>query len=217
VWAVGLTLFQPWLGYSYAKEVQLHFYPAWYDMMFGDLSNVFLLQITLVGSIFTLGSLYFWRRMRASGAQHHRRQGVVALLLLLVTVFAAMPAWFAWTYQDVVTAGLDRPWWNGGLLNPIGDFIPFKVGALLAMIFLGLWSVTAYLRAVSRDSLQPARIGRRSQALLLALGVVVSMMMAVMGIIREHARQPYLISGELTIHGQQITNGNPSQAGGTAR
>ena len=46
IWAVGVTLLQPWLGYSYAKEVQLHEYPAWFNMMFGDLSNVFLVQIT---------------------------------------------------------------------------------------------------------------------------------------------------------------------------
>jgi hypothetical protein len=31
-----------------------------------------------------------------------------------------------------------------------------------------------------------------------------------MGVIREHARQPYLINGEMTINQQQITNNNPS-------
>ncbi|HKR99954.1 MAG TPA: hypothetical protein VJU79_10625 [Candidatus Dormibacteraeota bacterium] len=215
VWAVGLTLFQPWVGYSYAKEVQLHSYPSWYNMMFGDLSNVFLLQIALLGFIFTIGAAYFWRRMKASGAPHHRRQGVITILLLAVTLFAAQPAWFALSYQDVITAGLDRPWWEGGILNPLGNFIPFKVGCLFAMVFLALWSLTSYMRAVSRDSIRPARMGRRAQSLLLALGALVSVMMIVMGVIREHARQPYLISGELTIQGQQITNTNPSPTGGT--
>ena len=55
IWAVALTLLQPWVGYSYAKEVQLHAYGAWYTMMFGDLSNVFLMQIFLLGTIFSLG------------------------------------------------------------------------------------------------------------------------------------------------------------------
>jgi hypothetical protein len=35
------------------------------------------------------------------------------------------------------------------------------------------------------------------------------MMMLVMGVIREHSRQPYLINGEITLH-QQITNTAPS-------
>ncbi len=216
IWAVGITLLQPWLGYSYAKEIQLHEYPAWFTMMFGDLSNVFLVQITLLGAIFTLGSTYFWRRMRASGATHYRRQGFLALLLLLVTLFAAQPAWFAFTYADTVSAHLAKPFWDGGLLNPFGDFIPYKVGALFAMVFLGLWSLTIYLRSVSREQMRPGVIGRRSQALLLGLGVVVSVMMIVMGVIRENSRQPYLISGQLTIHNQQIINAQPSQVGGTA-
>ncbi len=215
MWAVGVTLLQPWLGYSYAKEVQLHEYPAWFNMMFGDLSNVFLVQISLLGAIFTIGSAYFWRRMRASGAAHFRRQGFLALALLLVTLFAAQPAWFAPTYADVVSAHLAKPFWEGGLLNPLGDFIPYKVSALIAMVFLGLWSLTVYLRAVSREQMRPGVIGRRSQALLLGLGVVVSVMMIVMGVIRENSRQPYLISGELTIHNQQIINAQPSQVGGT--
>ena len=217
VWAVGLTLLQPWLGYSYAKDIQLHAYPSWYMMMFGDLSNVFLTQITLLGGIFTLGALYFWRRMKASGASHHRRQGVLALLLLIVTAFAALPAWFAASYADAVAAGGARPFWEGGLLNPFADFIPYKVGALFAMVVLGLWSVGSYMRAYGRDELRAGLIGRRAQLVLLALGVVVSVMMIVMGVIREHARQPYLVNGELTIQNQQILNSQPSQKGGTYR
>ncbi len=53
VWAVALSLMQPWVGYSYAKEVQLHANNAWYAMMFGDLSNVFLTQLFLLGAIFS--------------------------------------------------------------------------------------------------------------------------------------------------------------------
>ncbi|MBV9101540.1 MAG: hypothetical protein JOZ46_08500 [Candidatus Dormibacteraeota bacterium] len=216
VFAVGLTLLQPWVGYEYAKEIQLHAYPAWFNMMFGDLSNVFLVQITLLGSIFTLGAAYFWRRMKASGAPHARRQGVVTAMLAFVTLFAALPAWFAPTYADVVTAHLDRPFWQGGLLNPFGNFIPYKVGALFAMVMLALWSLTAYMRANSRDELQAGRVGRRSAVILIGLGATVSVMMMVMGVIREHARQPYLISGELTINNQQILNNQPSAVGGSS-
>lgn len=210
IWAVGLTILQPWLGYSYAKEIQLHAYPSWYTMMFGDLSNVFLIQITLLGTIFTLGAVYFWRRMKNAGARHYRHQGVLAIALVIVTMFAALPAWFAPTYADAVAAGGGKPFWEGGLLNPLGNFIPYKVGALFMMMVLGLWSVTSYMRAYGREQLRAGLIGRRAQLVLLGLGATVSVMMMVMGVIREHARQPYLINGELTINQQQITNNNPS-------
>jgi Cytochrome bd terminal oxidase subunit I len=209
LWAVALTLLQPWVGYSYAKEIQLHAYSAWFTMMFGDLSNVFLLQIFLLGAVFVLGSLYFWRRMKLSGAPRARRQLFLAIVLILLTLLAVQPAWFAPTYADTVAAGLNRPWWQGGLLNPIGNFIPFKVSALIGMVLFGLWSVTAYLTALSRGHIKPGGSGRGAQRAALLLGVVISVMMLVMGVIREHSRQPYLINGEITLH-QQITNTAPS-------
>ncbi|MBV8446212.1 MAG: cytochrome ubiquinol oxidase subunit I [Candidatus Dormibacteraeota bacterium] len=213
---LGFTLLQPWIGYSYAKEVQLHAYASWFDMMFGSISNVFLVQITLLGTIFTLSAAYFWRRMKAAEAPHHRRQGVLVLLLALTTLWAAQPAWFAWTYDQVVAEHLNYPWWQGGLLNPIGNFIPYKVGALFAMVFFGLWAITSYLRAYAREELPSGRTGRRAQWLLVGLTVVTSVMMIVMGIIREHSRQPYLVNGEITISNQQITNNQPSLPGGSS-
>jgi cytochrome bd-type quinol oxidase subunit 1 len=212
VWAISLTMFQPWIGYSYAKEIQLHAYPAWYRMMFGDLSNVFLLQITLLGGIFILGNVFFWRRMRASKARGRRTQVAVLVLLVPATLLAAVPARFGWTYPDVVAAHQDRPWWDGGLLNPIGTMIPNKVVALLVMMICALVSLTSFLRAHSAGEVRWGDATRRSQWLLVSLGVTVMLMMLTMGIIREHSRQPYLIEGELTIQGQHILNPTP---GGT--
>ncbi|MHB8719680.1 MAG: hypothetical protein ACYDAC_12450 [Candidatus Dormibacteria bacterium] len=213
VWAVGLTLMQPWVGYSYAKEIQLHAYGAWFTLMFGSLSNVFLVQIFLLGLIFILGTLYFQRRMRRSGARGARMMAVRAVLLIVLTLLAVQPAWFAPTYADAIARGGNRPWWNGGLLNPVGDFIPFKAAALIGMVIVGLWAVTAYLGAISRGRLKENTTTRPTQLLALALGVVVSMMMIVMGVLREHSRQPYLINGEITISGQQQLNTLPSQTG----
>ncbi len=210
VWAVALTLLQPWVGYSYAKEVQLHAYGGWYTMMFGDLSNVFLVQIFLLGMIFSLGALYFWRRMLWSGAPHARRQLFLAVALLLATLLAVQPAWFAPTYSAAIASGGNHAWWDGGLLNPIGNFIPFKVSALIAMVLFGLWSITSYLSALSRGLVKPGGSGRGAQRTALAIGVAVSIMMIVMGVIREHSRQPYLVSGEITLH-QQVINQAPSK------
>src|SRR5207245_9291115 len=59
LWGVSLTLLQPVVGYSYAKEVQLHSYGSWYKMMFGTLSPVFLWPINLLGIMFLRATLYF--------------------------------------------------------------------------------------------------------------------------------------------------------------
>jgi len=205
--AVVMSLFQIWIGYTYAKEVQLHTYPAWYRMMRGVLSNVFLTQIFLLGSIFTVGCLYFWRRMRASGIRRLWVQRICFLMLVLATLLAVQPAWFAVSRDDVVAAHLDRPWWNGGLLNPIGNFVPNKVIALIVLMVFGLISATSFVRAYSEGRLRVGETTRRAQVLLLALGVTVSVMMMVMGVIRENSRQPYLIYGEMRLQHQQITTG----------
>ncbi len=207
VWAITLTLFQIWVGYTYAKEIQLHTYPAWYRLMRGVLSNLFLVQIFLLGTIFTLGCLYFWRRMRASGIRRLRVQKLCFAGLVLATLLAVQPAWFAADFSDVVAAHLARPWWDGGLLNPIGDFIPNKVIALTALMVFGLISVTSYVRAYSEGRLRLGDATRRAQVVLLALGVTVSLMMIVMGVLRENSRQPYLIYGEMRLQHQQITTG----------
>ena len=204
MWAVGLSLFQIWIGYSYAKEIQLHAYAAWFRMMFGVLSPVFLTQIFLLGMIFILGNLYFLRRMRASGDMRLRVQRACLVVLVLATLLAIQPAWFALQQSDVIAAHLDRPWWNGGLYNPIGDFIPYKVFALVAMMLAGLVALTSYLRAYSTGRIVHGETTRRLQSVLLVFGVTVSIMMAVMGVIRENGRQPYLIHGELTIANQQV-------------
>ena len=214
IWALGGTIFQPFAGYSYAKEIQLHAYPAWYDMMFGGLSNVFLVQITLLGLIFILSGLYLIRRRVASGAPIPWTDKVAFVMLILATVVAATPSRFALTYSDVAASHLDRPWWDGGLLNPLGTFIPNKIFALAVFVVGGLFLLTGYLRALSEKRLRWGQATRRSQALLLMLGVTVSFMMIVMGFIREHSRSPYLISGELTISQQRVLS-HPEETRGT--
>lgn len=211
LWAFGLTLLQPWIGYSYAKEVQLHSYDSWYTMMFGGLSNTFLFQLGLLGLIFILGSLYFARRLRAGGLRLWRRHMVVALLLIAVTLFAVQPAWFASSYPDVVAAHRDQPWWQGGLRNPLGDFIPYKVLCLFLMVIMGIYALTSFLRARQRGLVTMGEARRGSQGLLLGLGATVMVMMAVMGVIRETSREPFLIHGELTIQHQD--NLHPGPAG----
>jgi cytochrome d ubiquinol oxidase subunit I len=217
LFAIGFTILQPWVGYSYAKEVQLHAYSAWYTMMFGELSNVFLLQITLLGLIFILATLYLLRRLRASGAPGVRSLRLALGFEIVATLLAAMPSRFAWTEGDVTARHLDRPFWHGGLENPIGTMIPNKIIALLVLMAAGLWAVTVYLKALSRDQLHWGEATRRSARGVIALAVVVSLMMATMGVIREHSRHPYLIYGEMTVEGQHVVDQAQHSPGATQR
>ena len=211
MFALGFTLLQPWIGYSYAKEVQLHAYPAWFDMMFGDLSNVFLVQITLLGLIFILATHHLSARMRANGVRRGRWVALATFLVWAGTLLAAMPARFTWTQSGLAASGLDKPWWQGGLANPIGTMIPNKIIALLAMMAGGLIVLTVYLTALSRSRIRWGVASSRLHWQTVALCLTITSMMIVMGIIREHSRGGYVIYGEITTQGQKIVNGPVEQ------
>jgi cytochrome bd ubiquinol oxidase subunit I len=201
LWGMAMTLMQPIVGYSYAKEIQLHAYASWYKMMFDSLSNVFLWQITLLGIMFIVSLWYFVRRLATDEAR-----GVGTLKLITVgtvasTVLAALPYHLSWTYSDVVAAGLNRPFWQGGLINPLGSMIPWKVLALIGYSLLAIAGIVWYLRGLPGVVWGHARRGE--QRLLQVMLVLTIMMMITMGFIRENGRAPFLISGEMTIAGQQ--------------
>ena len=201
LWGMSMTLMQPVIGYSYAKEIQLHAYAGWYKMMFGELSNVFLWQITLLGAMFIVSLWYFVRRLQTDEA---RGVGLLKLMLwgtVLCTALAALPYHFSFTYADVVSAGLNKPFWQGGLINPLGAMIPWKILALMGYSLLAIAGVVWYLRGLPGVVWGHAR--RAEQRILVVMAVLTVLMMITMGFIRENGRAPYLISGELTIAGQQ--------------
>jgi cytochrome d ubiquinol oxidase subunit I len=201
LWGVGMTLMQPIVGYSYAKEIQLHTYAAWYKMMFGTLSPVFLWQITLLGLIFIVAVTYFTRRLRTDGAPGAGLLKLATAGLVVSTVLAALPYHMNFTYDAVVAAGLNRPFWQGGLINPLGSMIPWKILALIGYSLIAIAAVVWYLRGLPGVVWGTARRGE--QRLLVLSAVLTIAMMVTMGFIRENGRAPFLISGEMTIQGQQ--------------
>jgi cytochrome d ubiquinol oxidase subunit I len=215
LWGIGMTLMQPIVGYSYAKEIQLHAYASWYKMMFGELSNVFLWQITLLGAMFVVCLWYFVRRL---GTDEARGVGVLKLMTVatvLCTILAALPYHFSFTYADTVAAGLNKPFWEGGLINPLGAMIPWKILALIGYSLLAIAGVVWYLRGLPGVVWGHAR--RAEQRLLMLMAVLTVLMMITMGFIRENGRAPYLISGQITIAGQQnvqTTHPTPAPASG---
>jgi cytochrome bd-type quinol oxidase subunit 1 len=195
-----LTFLQPVVGYSYAKEIQLSSYAAWYKMMLGSLSNVFLTQIFVLGLMFTVAGFYFAWRLRRQEAPGHRTARVLAFLLAASTVFAALPYQLAFTYDAVRGTSLDKPFWQGGLIDPFGAMIPYKVGALIALTVVVILAVIWYLRGLRFVTWGLA--GRAEQRLLLVGLVLVVCMITVMGVIRENSRSPDIIYGQIGVNQQ---------------
>ncbi|MGH7776504.1 MAG: cytochrome ubiquinol oxidase subunit I [Candidatus Dormibacterales bacterium] len=204
----GMSLLQPIVGYSYAKEIQLHAYGAWYKMMEGTLSPEFLGQITLLGMIFLVPAIYFAVRLRRDRAPGSFVLKVTAFALLLDTLFAAIPSHLAFTFDQVQAAGLDRPFWQGGLVVPFAAMIPYKVTALVFMTLLPWFAIIWYLRGARRIAWGSA--GRLEQGLCMVSLVLVATMIMLMGFIRENSRYPDIVAGHITIQGQTYIDQPPS-------
>ncbi|MGH7665912.1 MAG: hypothetical protein ACRENY_05810 [Candidatus Dormibacteria bacterium] len=218
VWAVGFTIAQPLVGWEYAKEIQLHSYAAWYSMMMGGLSVAFLFQVFLLGAIFTVGIFYLWRRVKASGLRSPAL-AVCTALSFASWLLIATPSSLSWSYEDVVAANANVPIWQGGLIIPWGQMIPFKLVALITFTGVAIVAVTVYLKHVSRGRVRWGDGGRGQAAALITVAVSVSLIMAVMGYIREHSRAPYLITNQVLINQQQnfkAPSGNGPAMSGTS-
>lgn len=201
LWGVAMTLLQPIVGYSYAKEIQLHTYASWYRMMRGPLSTVFLWQITLLGLMFLVATFYFTRRLRTDSAPGRGLLRLISGGLVLATLVAALPHHLAWTYDDVLASGLNRPFWQGGLINPLGAMIPWKVLALMAYTLLAIGAVTWYVRGL--PGVRWGNAGRVEQRLLIVSTILTVAMIVTMGFIRENGRSPDLVAGHMKIEQQQ--------------
>jgi len=165
----------------------------------------------LLGIMFLTATLYFARRLRTDGARGAGLLRAMAVGMVLMTLLAAQPYHLGLTYDSVAAAGLDRPFWEGGLINPLGSMIPWKVLALMFYTLIAIAAVVWYLRGLPGVVWGTARRGE--QRILMLMAVFTMVMIVTMGFIRENGRAPYLISGEMTIQGQQNTqNAQPTPA-----
>jgi hypothetical protein len=91
--------------------------------------------------------------------------------------------------------------------------IPYKVLALMLMDIFAIGAVVWYLRSLPFVTWGRAAVGE--QRLLIISGVMVMAMIVTMGFIRENGRYPQLISGQMTVSGQQnVSQPQPTPAGG---
>ncbi|MGI5861033.1 MAG: hypothetical protein ACOX6T_03140 [Myxococcales bacterium] len=192
---LGFLFLQPAIGLFYLEEIRWHSPGAFNAMMRGRLSGTFLAQSFLLSLIFFLALLYLVKQTK--GLKHPGATWLRILLvlnalggLLLIQPYVVGPSqytlWVRW-------------------VNPIGSMQPFKYIALAAQSLTTIAAVLIYLGGRFRE-LRLKRIGevnRGAQLALIALGVMASLMMLLMGYIRESARQPFLIWEQVRIDSPQ--------------
>lgn len=194
---LGFLFIQPAIGLSYAEEIRANAAGAFSMMMRGSLSWVFLVQIAILSLLFFLGIYYMWLQVRKSRLPGQR----TIFWTLVIAGFSGLLA----IQPYVIGPSQDSAWipW----VNPLGAMQPWKYIALAGLSLSGIIAVLAYLSASRRGLAwgEVERGGRRAQKVLVVLGVSVSLMMIVMGYIREAGRLPYLIYSQpgFTIEQQQ--------------
>ncbi|MHB1134020.1 MAG: cytochrome ubiquinol oxidase subunit I [Chloroflexota bacterium] len=192
---LGFLFIQPAVGLSYVEEIRANAPGAFSQMMRGSLSWVFLVQIFILSVLFFLGVLYMWLQVRKSGRQGG---GVLRAMLVLVGLSGLLAI-----QPYVIGPSQDYAWvaW----VNPLGAMQPWKYLALAGLSLGALVATVVYLGASQRGLRwgELAAGGRRAQYTLLVLGVAVSLMMLVMGYIRESGRLPFLIYNQYTVEEQE--------------
>ncbi|MHB1161582.1 MAG: cytochrome ubiquinol oxidase subunit I [Chloroflexota bacterium] len=188
---LGFMFLQPAVGLAYLEEIRANAPGAFTTMMRGRLSWVFLVQAAFLSTLFFLSVLYMLLRMRNSNRPGTRLMRVLLAVVGLSSLLLVQPY--------VLGPSQDHMWINW--INPIGAMQPWKYVALAGITLGSIGALLAYLVAQSRG-MRWGRLGtagRRAQYTLVAVAVVGSAMMLVMGYIRESSRDPYLIYYEMRI------------------
>ncbi|HEX2924564.1 MAG TPA: cytochrome ubiquinol oxidase subunit I [Chloroflexota bacterium] len=177
-----VLLMMPFSGWFYANQIRLGSPGAFALMMLGDNGWMFRIQIGLLGTTFLLSNLYIYLnapRDRINAGQLSWMRYSLWVNALLIGL-AVLP-------KDV----------------PLGQMRPWKYIALAGYILLLLINLITYLRA--RSGAAWVASGRRSYAVLAALGVVVVALFVMMGIIRTSARGNWLIYERMPVdQGQEL-------------
>src|SRR5258708_38523921 len=99
-------------------------------MLAGTLRPVSPGHLTLLVFLSSPPTLYFPRRLRTDGARGVGILNLLSVAMVLTTLLAAQPYALGFSYESVAAAGLNRPFWEGGLINPLGPMIPWTGRAL---------------------------------------------------------------------------------------
>ncbi len=184
---LGFLFLQPAIGVFYMEEIRWHSSGAFNSMMRGRLSWVFLGQALLFSSILFLAVLYLTRQ--ADGVSK-RMTRILRLLLVLNTLGGLL------LIQPYVIGPSQYTFWIRWT-NPIGSMQPFKYIAFAVQSISSFAAVLVYLGGGIRTTRRTYsfQTNRGAQKVLFSLGCTASLMMLVMGYIRESSRLPFSIYG----------------------
>ena len=201
LWGFGFLIMQPIIGYGYLKSIRESAPDAFNTIMLGDKAWLFNLLMVWLAIMGVASTAYFVHKLRfAVKPMETLRKLLLGALgfTALFTVLNLIPA----DASIVPQIGLE---FLGGdeTRIPLGSMYPWKYTGLIAMMLVGVFVVTLYLRA-SATGFHWGRAGRWSQYALIASAVTVILTMITMGYTRETARrvdnQPgYLIYNCITL------------------
>src|SRR5256885_15661909 len=138
--------------------------------------------------MFLTATLCFARRLRSTQARGSGLLKAMAVGLVLTILLAAQPYHLGLTYDAVAGAGLNRPFWEGGLINPLGSMIPWKVLALMFYTLLAIAAVVWYLRGLPGVIWGGARRGEPRLLMLMAGPAI--FVRVTLGVLRGNRRAP---------------------------
>jgi cytochrome bd-type quinol oxidase subunit 1 len=192
---LSMTFFMALSGYSWAIGTKGASPSAFYRMMVGPIAWMFQLQVLLIGMTLSLAGLYMWRRLARAGkpVRWVRR---FALATLVFALLGAIPYYLG--------PSAERMWVSWTI--PLGAMRPWKYLALAGSSLFGVATALAYLQA-AREGLDWGRGGKVAARLLISVGLLALSMMVVMGAIRETARVPGAIYGQMNRLDQVIPAG----------
>jgi cytochrome bd-type quinol oxidase subunit 1 len=187
-----MSFFMAFSGYSWVAAAKGASPGTFYRMMVGPLAWLFQLQVFLIGFVLVVAAFYMWRRLRRSGLPT-AGLGVIALVLGALWLFGSIPYY--------VGPGGDDLW--STVTISIGAMRPYKYIALGGLSLFGLVAVLLFVQA-ARSGLNWGQGGLAAHRALITLGFIGVLMMFNMGVIREKAKLPGLVHGQMNSREQVI-------------
>jgi cytochrome bd ubiquinol oxidase subunit I len=194
-WGLLGLAFQPITGISYMFQIMTYQYPAFNMIMTGPRGWEMLTLVGLVSILIITVIVYLiesrWSMLRKGENRWMRWSFYGIFGVMAVVMFVLInPAWIGGTIHD------DSP---GAIVNPLGQMywkhisIIFMMASVLALIAIEGWLF------MKKRGIVWGRLSYSSRWAAAIAGVIGSMVVLVMGYVRESARAPWLLYGVVPV------------------
>jgi cytochrome d ubiquinol oxidase subunit I len=190
-----LVFFMPLSGYSWVIGIKGTSSSSFYRMMIGEQAWIWQLQMFFIGLVLVISGLYMWRRLEQAG-RNPKWTSRFTLSMGFFWLLGSIPYYIGPSANDLWV-----PW-----TIPLGAMRPWKYIALSGLSLFGLAALLAYVQG-ARDGLNWGQAGRAAPRALITTGLIAVSVMVIMGVIRESARLPGQIYGEMNYESEIIPQG----------